>query len=172
MACPVETQLVKEWMKDYMTELDVDPECRSDMILINKLVELDILDYRTSLGFSGSYDEEAITVLKTTIIDNGQSTTEQVSVHPLLDAKEKIQRMRERILESLTATRREKYKKAAALGTQENKDVSQHLAALKKALNSSSGRGIGATLEEVKKNAKEVAIDETVEADWEEFEDK
>jgi hypothetical protein len=132
--CPLESALIITWTKSWMEDLNVDPENMSEMVLINKLVELDMIDYRANLGLSGSVDEEAITLVKTNITSAPNMTSETSVAHPLLEIKEKLQRMRAQILECLGATRKEKWKRAAALKQRDEGDIGKHFTDLKKAL--------------------------------------
>ena len=132
--CPVETQLLLAWTKTYITELGVDPDSATQMILVNKLVELDIIDYRANVGLSGARDSEAGTLLKTTVVDTGQSISSSLGVHPILEVKEKVHRMRQQILEALAVTPKEKYKRAAALRkTEDNADAANYMAKMRAA---------------------------------------
>jgi len=130
--CIFEVRMIEFLNRSYIEDLEVDPETHTEMVLINKLVECDIIDFRANLGLSGSYDEEAGRLLKTTIVETDQSTSETTNLHPLIEAKEKAQVQRSKILELFAATRKEKYKKAAALKKSEESDSSQYLAELKK----------------------------------------
>jgi hypothetical protein len=132
--CPLEAGLIIAWTRSWMEDLNVDPENMSEMVLINKLVELDMIDYRANLGLSGAVDEEAIMLVKTNITTGASMNSETSVVHPLLEIKEKIQRMRGQILECLGATRKEKWKKAAALKQRDEGDLGKHFTDLKKAL--------------------------------------
>lgn len=166
LPCVVERELINTWTRTYIEELGIDPESSTSMVLINKLVECDIIDYRANIGLSGARDPEAMTLLKTTIIDTGNSISETVAVHPILEVKEKTHRMRQQILEALAATPREKYKRAAALKkTDDNADAAQYMSKMK------------ATFEKIKRQSKEnLEIKEIKEensmiedADWEDI---
>lgn len=164
--CLLETRIVQYSTMNWIEDLGVDPDSPSQMVLINELVECDIIDYRANIGLSGAVDEEAPTLLKTTIIESEHSTMEQVNLHPLLEAKEKTHRMRQKILESLAATPREKYKKAAALKKSEDTDVSSFLADLKKEFSEKTTPKAN-SLDKIIKDAKKVSQDlTTIDADW------
>lgn len=170
--CPIEGNLVAMWTKSYVEELGVDIESRSEMILVNKLVECDLIDYRANIGLSTN--EEGWTLLKIEITESEAGTNEETKVHPLLEVKEKIQRSRHQVLESLAATRKEKYKRAAALKKREDEDIGSHFADLKKALGAANHVRKGASIEQIKADAEKMAKDDKEEgienADWEEAE--
>jgi len=167
--CPIEGNLIATWTRSYIEDLGVNVESRTEMILVNKLVECDIIDYRANVGLST--DEEAWTLLKIDITNNGKSITETTNAHPLLEVKERAQRARHQVLESLAATRKEKYKRAAALGKRDDKNLGDHFADLKKALSMLNSRASGVSIEELKKQAEALADNDTedkiIDADWE-----
>jgi hypothetical protein len=163
--CPVEATLVAAWTQSYVEDIGVQPEERTEMILINKLVECDMIDYRANIGLSK--DEDGWSLIKTDIIDNGQSQQEVSTLHPLLEAKSKAHSERMRVLESFSVTRKEKAKKAAMLKQREEGDIGQHWADIKTALTAAKKIQQGGSLEEIKKDAKDVASSDFVQADWE-----
>lgn len=169
--CPLEVDLVQTRTLSYVEELTVDPESLTQMVLVNRLVELDLLDYRANIGLSGGRDEEAPTLLKTTITETDQSTTESVDIHPLLNAKSKFHVERLKTLEALVATRRERYKKAQAIGSTETTDAAKHMAELSDLVKAMKAKAKGPTLEAIKQDAKMLEEqnkkDNIEETDWE-----
>jgi hypothetical protein len=167
--CPIEGNLIATWTRSYIEDLGVNTESRTEMILVNKLVECDIIDYRANIGLST--DDEAWSLLKVDVSDNGKSQTETTNAHPLLEVKERAQRARNQVLESLAATRKEKYKRAAALKKREGETIGDHFSDLKKALGVASSRAKGASIEELKAEAKRMEEqdkqDGFEDADWE-----
>jgi hypothetical protein len=166
LQCPYEARMIQYLFQSYMEDLGVDPESPTELTLINELVEADVLSYRANLGLSGGIDEEAATLLKTSVIEKGDHLAETTVVHPLLEVKERCTRTRMRILESLAATRREKYKKAAALKKSEDSDASSFLADLREQFSTSPEKQID-SLDKIREDAKKVANDLILDADWE-----
>jgi hypothetical protein len=170
--CPMEAIMIQSLTKDYMEDLDVDPGSISEMTLINKLVECDMIDFRANLGLSGSNsrDEDAATLLSTTVIEHEGGVTETTQLHPLLEAKRKAHKSREKILEAMVGTRREKYKKSAALKQSEGTDASTHFAELKKIVGEARSTKTEVTsLDKIKEDAEKVNEDlDIFDADWEE----
>jgi len=164
--CLYEVRLVQALTKSFMEDLAVDPDSPSEMTLINKLVECDLIDYRANLGLSGGVDEEAATLLCTSVVDNGKIMSESISVHPLLDAKSKAHKDRMQILDSMAATRREKYKKAAALKKSEDTDASSFLAELKNTFSEDDSKKNISSLDKIKEDSKKVSEDLIYDADW------
>jgi len=159
--CPIEMNLIVNWIQSYVEDLGVDPGSRTQMILVNKLVECDIIDYRANIGFA--VDEEAWSLIKTNVMSDGERTTEIANIHPLIDIKEKTHRVRAQILEALAATPKEKYKRAAALKRREDSNIGDHFDSLKKAITAATARSRQPTIDKLKEEAEEP---EVVDADW------
>lgn len=164
--CLYEARMIQALTSSYMEDLAVDPDSPSEMTLINKLVECDLIDYRANLGLSGGVDPEAATLLATKIVDNGKTMSEEINIHPLLDAKDRAHRIRMQILDSMATTRREKYKKAAALKKSEDTDASKFLANLKKTFSDDTPQKQVSSLDKIKEDAKKVSEDLIYDADW------
>lgn len=157
--CVIETQLIKNLTRSYVEDLGVDPNSISEMTLINKMVECDVIDFRANIGLSGSRDQEDGTLLKTVITesDNGMHK-EEVNIHPLLEAKDKAAQLKIKILDSFAATRREKYKKQAALKKSEDTDSSQMMSKLAALYGLDSKKSL----------PPPATKEETINGDWEE----
>lgn len=169
--CPLEVNLVQVWTKNYIEEFSVDTESITAMSLLNRLVELDLLDYRANIGLSGVRDEEAPTLLKTTFMETDKSTMETVAMHPLIDAKSRFHNERTKILEALVATPREKYRKDQALGQKQESDAAQHMAKMsalvKKLKSKTEESAIAEMREEAKELEEENKKNNIIETDWE-----
>lgn len=166
--CPIEVRMVQYLTQGYMEELGVEPENLSEVTLINKIVECDMIDYRVNIGLSGGRDPEAASLLSVTVIDNGKTMCESVSLHPLLEAKDKASKQKMAILESFAATRKEKYKKAAALKKSEGTDASTFLSDLKDMFSKPSASKSATSLDKIREDAEKISKDLVFEADWSE----
>lgn len=116
--CILERDFIIHKRFEYIEELDVNVESPTEMALINRLVEIDIYDYRASLILAmGDNKQEGQDLLKEQItgISPVGDEIKQLVPHPAFDIKERLQRQRMELLRDLVATRREKYKKRAAL---------------------------------------------------------
>lgn len=164
-SCPIESNLLASWMKSYVDELGVDVQSRTEMVLVNQLVECDIIDYRASIGFST--DPDAWKLLKVDITSAGDDlVSETTNPHPLLEIKERTQARRLKVLEALSATRREKLKSLSRLGDAENEENRSHWADMKKLAASMSKIQQGASIEEVRQGL-EGESSSVEDADWE-----
>lgn len=159
--CPIESLLISDWFKSYVEELDVNPSNRAEMVLINKLVECDLIDYRAN-SFLG-VDEESWSLLKVNVTSTEQMTSENTVVHPILEAKEKVHKIRMNILESLTATRRESYKRAAALKKGDDDNLTSHMMKIKNMMSKASKIP---SIETIKEDARKISEVDIEDAEW------
>ena len=114
LQCPLEQTLIMDKMELLMVEHEIDGSRASEFILLNRVVELELSDFRVSSMLS-SVEHQG--VLKKEI---GGSTSvgelyEVEVINPLLEVKERISREKMKILDILVSTPRERYKKQAAL---------------------------------------------------------
>lgn len=166
-SCPIEATLIAAWTKSYMEDIGVQPEERTEMILINKLVECDMIDYRANIGLSK--DSDGWTLIKTDLMTTKDGGEQEVSsLHPLLEAKTKAHSERMKVLESFSVTRKEKAKKAAMLKQREEGSIGDHWADIKAALNTAKKIQQVNPLQEIKKDAEFIASNDFIQADWEE----
>ena len=164
--CPIEANYIKTKTVDYMQDFKVDPDSATEMSMVNRLIEIDIMDFRSNVGLAGGVDGEAQTLLQRIVMMGGEGSTEQLQVHPLLDIKDRLQKQRMQILEAMAHTRKERYKKAAALHQRDDEDAAHALSAMREQYKRLQKEGTTA-ISEIKKEAEEVKVDQ--EADWSEM---
>jgi hypothetical protein len=164
--CIIEARMIQVLTHGYMTEFAIEPEHLSEMALVNKLVECDLMDYRANLGLAGGRDEEATSLLSITKVKNDRGEFETVNIHPLVEIKDKIAKTRNMILEAFVGTRKEKYKKAAMLKKTEDSDASNFLSDLKDMFSAPSASKSATSLDKIREDAEKVSKDLIVEADW------
>jgi hypothetical protein len=132
--CLFEREYLEYQRRSYIEEYDVDTESPTEMGLVNKLAELDLYEYRTTLVLAqGDKEGEGKDLLKYQVsgsTPDGAILMRQ-EVHPVFELKERLHRMREAILQSMVGTRREQYKQAAALKKSDGDDPSSVISALR-----------------------------------------
>jgi len=165
-SCPIETRFVQAKTKSYVEDLQADPESAIEMSMVNRLVELDIMELRANAALSMAEEAQALyTKVETTSVEgNKEYTSEAYIVHPIIEIKDRHHKQRMQILESLAATRREQYKKAAALKKTDSEDAASYMVKMRKMFDDFKKSGMIA-VEDIKNEAK--AIDPSEEADWE-----
>lgn len=136
--CPVELELVRMRREEFIEEYDLNPNNSTDLVLVNKLCEIEVYEYRINILLAiGDRDGHGQDLMKETLVNvtpQGVSVYEQ-KLHPLLDYKNKLHRQRLELLNVMVGTRREKYKKEAATKKREDTDVSTQQAALRAKIN-------------------------------------
>lgn len=163
--CPIEANLVAMWIKSYVEDIGVDPDNRTEMVLVNKLVECDMIDYRANIGLSK--DEDGWTLMKTDFIENEGGSQEVKSASPLLEIKDRNHNARMKVLESFSVTRREKAKKAAMLKQRDEGDIGAHWAEMKKFAEAFKKNKGQIAINKIQNKAQEDSADDAIEADWE-----
>jgi hypothetical protein len=131
--CPLEQQLIILWTEQYIREYNVDPANFSELSLVQELAELDIYDRRATFLLQKG-EGQTMLQKQPTGIDAEGNVVYQTQIHQAWEAKERFKNRKLKIMEALVGTRKEKYKKEAALKQRENKDPSTNLAELREKL--------------------------------------
>lgn len=135
--CPVERGFLNFRRRQYLDEYDADIDSPTELGMVNKLAELDLYEYRVTLVLAhGDADGDGLDLMKSQKTGKDLMGDEMVRLesHPAWELKQKIHKQRMEILESLVGTRKEKYKRDAALKQKEGTDTSSVQSALKKKL--------------------------------------
>lgn len=131
--CLVEMNLVREWTMNLVEEYGVSQEDITDRFLLQELVEHQLTVYRINSNLS--LPENADLVEETAIgqTREGDPITRK-EILALMELKLKIQKRIDTIIKRMVGDRQEKYKKASALKTRDNADLSSSLASAAKEL--------------------------------------
>ena len=131
--CPIEVELMAFWTTRYMKEFEVDPENHSEVGMITELAELYIYDVRASMILSRP---ECAEITKDVVVgaDSEGKPIVNKEIHQAWELKERVKKRKQKILESLVGTRKEKYKRDAALKRHSEKDPSTKAIELRRKL--------------------------------------
>jgi hypothetical protein len=166
-ACPLEVGLIKSKTREYIDTLDIDPGSPYEMSLIDRLVELDVFEYRANLGLATIEDQNLIRI-EFQETKSGQ-LVENAMVNPYITAKEGFHRKRMNLLEALVATRKEEYKKAAQLKKKDSDGISSQLSDVRSLIEkmNKAGGSIGDLDKLIEGTSSVPSNPDLVEADWE-----
>jgi len=131
--CPIEVELMAFWTARYMKEFEVEPENHSEVGMITELVELDIYDLRASMILARPECAELTKDVVVGVDGEGKPIVNK-EVHKAWELKERVKRRKQKILESLVGTRKERYKRDAALKRRSEKDPSTQAIELRRKL--------------------------------------
>ena len=106
--CLVEVMLAEYWTERYIEDLNIDPNSISEVHYLSRLVEISILEERLGKYISIHQPDLMMDVI-TAVDDNGNEITNQTSSISF-DQKERLDKQKMKILESLSSTRKEKLK--------------------------------------------------------------
>lgn len=140
--CPIEQSLIMEKYENYCREFNVDRFNTSDLGLISRMVEIDLIEYRLKAMIATTYPdilmEEAVGVSP---ID-GKPIMKLV-ISPMINIRKRLTDEKLDLMKELVGTRKEKYKEKAALKVQNTTDYSSYMADMSKKLKElmASGRG-------------------------------
>lgn len=167
--CPLEVSLIKERTRSYVESHNIDVGSPYEMSLVDRLVELDVFEYRANLALSNDHEDGPRLIRSEFIETKRGDLLESQIVHPLLEVKEKLHRKRMDILRALVASPQEKYKEAAATKKKDSGGFSSQLANLRSMIiKMTAADGIG-DINEIIEDAKRVENESVTEADWEEI---
>lgn len=113
--CIVETQLINYWTEQYFQEFNVDPSCLTELHLVSELAEFNIYEMRITKYIAANHPDLMQTVLSG--FSESGDAVENVEVARAFDLKERIKRNRMKVLEALSATRKERLKLAVKEST-------------------------------------------------------
>jgi len=129
-ACPIETNLIKEWTMNYFNDYEVDPNNFTEVGIINELAEIEVYLWRLSQTLAKPENAELIEENVVGFSPDGQPlTTKQLS--SALAAKESLYNRRSKLIKLMVGDRQEKYKREAALKVRDDNDPSSSMADLK-----------------------------------------
>jgi len=103
-SCPVESKLVDELSSSIIKDLDVDTQNAIEMDMLYDLIDIKLLDLRTS-GLLG-----AGSVVQEITLHSGNLTTSTRDVAPEIKVKLELKRLKFSIMEEFMATRKAKKK--------------------------------------------------------------
>jgi hypothetical protein len=113
MECLHENYILGQSMNMYLESLEVEISNYPEMVLVNQLVEYELIEYRCNAILSNYHKDMRMETVVGVDQDGRIVTKEEIS--HALSIKMQVFKNKMQILESFTATRREKYKKQAAL---------------------------------------------------------
>ena len=133
LQCPVEQQVIIERMHAFMKEYEIDGNRASDFMLLNRLVELELTDFRCSSMLSSGQYQGILQDVTTGSTPQGDLITNEI-INPILELKEKVGREKMKLLNILVGTPESKYKKQAALKEVKTEQYSNKIADMNRKL--------------------------------------
>jgi len=153
-ACLVELSLLSEWIEDYVREYQVNPNSRTEFVLVQAMAETDIYLRRAKLTLA-NYKHADLT--QDTVVGVSQEGTilTRRDINISLQEIKELSQQRDRLFKLMIGDRQEKAKVQAALKLKEDKGLANSGAELKAQLDQ-----IKAELDEARRKLlKEMSID-------------
>lgn len=134
--CPIEAALLDTYTKRYLDEFEVEIEAMSEVTTMSMLAATHIMEMRAWIVLGKDDEgENPDGLIKSVVGFNAdEQPIEQLQEHPAFNMIERAWRWRKNLLESLVGTRREKYRRDAAMGNKDNPANADSYANLKTAI--------------------------------------
>jgi hypothetical protein len=113
MECLHENKVMSHAMDQYVQSLGIDIANYPEMVMVNQLVEYELIEFRCNAILS--YDHINMKMKSVIGIDVEGNVITKEDISHALQIKMQVFKNKQQLLESFTATRKEKYKKQAAL---------------------------------------------------------
>ena len=114
LECLHENKVLTQALNSYLVSLEIKTDNYAEMVLVNQLTEYELLEYRCNAILSNDHTDMLMETVVGIDKETGEPIIAQTASHAL-GIKDSLFKKKLIILQELTATRREKYKKAAAL---------------------------------------------------------
>lgn len=129
-ACLVETQLLNEWTRLYIKEYEIDEQNFTEFMLVRELSEIELMLWRLNNNISKPENAELVQEVVVGVDKQGNPLTRQ-EVNAFIEAKERLQNRKSRLVKLMVGDRQEKYKREAALKMKSDDDPSTNAAKLR-----------------------------------------
>jgi hypothetical protein len=113
MECLHENYVLAQAMHNYLESLGIDINNYPELVLVNQLVEYELIEYRCNAILS--YDHKDLRMESVVGVDQEGRVITREEISHAITIKMQVFKNKMQILESFTATRKEQYKKQAAL---------------------------------------------------------
>jgi len=120
--CWIEVNQIQYWMEKYIIEFNVDGNSLTDLHMIAKLCEYDILEMRAT-KYLKQNDQDLLTDFISSYDEAGNPISNK-AISPAFELKERVARMRSKTMQELMATREAKAKIIESGNTKKTTDLS------------------------------------------------
>lgn len=122
LPCLVEEDILEYYTEAFAYEYGVLEDSPTDKLLVQELAELMVYEMRVTRILSKAANAE-LTQIDTVGYDSEGEPIKQETIHRAWEIKERCKNRRMKIFDALVGTRREQYKKAAALKEKGGEDI-------------------------------------------------
>ena len=133
--CLPEVELLTFFRKRYIEEYNVNPQDMTDLVMVNELAEIEIFEMRCNIALSKPEGQDLTQQNIVGATNSGKPYYQQV-IHTAWDLKERLKIRKMKIIESLVGSRKEKWRRAAALKTRDDVDPSSQMSSFRQNLES------------------------------------
>lgn len=121
--CPIETELLQNWLFQYIEEYQVSEDNITDLRMCSELAEVELRLWRLNNSLARPENAEMVQEVIVGIDKHGNQLTRQ-ETSSIYSTIESLSNKRTKLIKLLVGDRQEKYKREAALKIKESGDVS------------------------------------------------
>jgi hypothetical protein len=133
LPCPIETNLLNEWRRQFIIQYDVDPECPTEIQMCNELAEIELMLWRINNNMAKPENAELVQWDIIAVSQEGTPLEKRVP-STFLEIKDRLSTRKSRLIKLMVGDRQEKYKRDAALKIRDVRDPSESTSNLRKEL--------------------------------------
>lgn len=120
--CPVEVTIAEYWTHKYMDDLNINPNSITEVLTVSRLVEIALLENRLNLFMA--IHEQDLTMDYVTSVDPEGNEIHNRASSIAFEQRERLDKSRLKILESLAATREKQLKIQASMQSKTTESAS------------------------------------------------
>lgn len=128
--CLIEVNLLNQWTRLYIKEYEIDEYNFTDFQMVRELAEIELMLWRLNNNLAKPENAELIQESIVGIDREGNALTRK-EINSYIEAKERLQNRKSKIIKLMVGDRQEKYKREAALRIKGNEDPSTNAAQLR-----------------------------------------
>ena len=128
--CLVEINLMNEWTRLYVVEYEIDETCWTEVQMVRELAEIELMLWRLNNNLAKPEYAELVQDSVVGVDREGNPLTKS-EINSFIDAKERFNNRKSKLVKLMVGDRQEKYKREAALKLRDEGDPSSTAAQLK-----------------------------------------
>jgi hypothetical protein len=128
--CLVEIELLNEWTRLYVQEYEVDPQLWTEVMMVRELAELELMLWRLNNNMAKPQHAELVQETVVGIDRDGNALT-RLEVNAFMEAKERLQNRKSKVIKSMVGDRHTKTWRDATLRRRAEEDPSSKSAELR-----------------------------------------
>jgi hypothetical protein len=128
--CLVEVNLLREWTRLFIDEYKIEEENFTEFMMVREMAEIELMMWRLNNNIAKPQHAELVQETVVGVDKQGNPLT-RLEISAFMEAKERLQNRKSKLIKLMVGDRQEKYKREAALKVKSSDDPSTNAAKLK-----------------------------------------